>query len=80
MFRGWPLTELYTYLQGDFYNSLPNDLKEVIATTRVVSGGSSGNYTTNDKLYLLSLKELSGSNSTSDKDTMIYLTITLREL
>lgn len=63
---GWPLTELYTYLQGDFYNSLPNDLKEVITTTRVVSGGASGNYTTNDKLYLLSLKELSGSNSTSD--------------
>lgn len=63
---GWPLTELYTYLQGDFYNSLPNDLKEVIAKTRVVSGGSSGNYTTNDKLYFLSLKELSGLNSTSD--------------
>jgi hypothetical protein len=35
---GWPGSELYTYLQGTFYNSLPNDLKSAIKPTRVISG------------------------------------------
>lgn len=35
---GWPASDLYTYVQGSFYNSLPSDLKESISTTRVISG------------------------------------------
>ena len=35
---GWPETNLYRYANVDFYNSLPNELKSVIATTRVISG------------------------------------------
>lgn len=35
---GWPGTDLYQYANGDFYNKLPNDLKSIIATTRVISG------------------------------------------
>ena len=62
---GWPGSSLYTYLQGDFYNRLPSDLKEIISPTRVVSGygtGGSSNYITNDKLYLLSEKEVYNNN------------------
>ena len=62
---GYPATEVYRYLKEDFYNSLPDDLKNVITTTRVISGhgsSDSSNFTTNDKLYLLSRKEVDGSN------------------
>ena len=60
---GWPATELYTYLQGTFYNSLPSDLQAVIKPTRVISGHGSNdstNFTTTDKLYLLSSEEVYG--------------------
>lgn len=43
------------------YNSFPQELQSVIATTRVVSGHNnnvSNNYVTNDKLFLLSPTEL----------------------
>ena len=69
---GWPGSELYTYLQGTFYNSLPSDLKSAIKPTRVISGygclsdvstctnpdNNENNFITTDKLYLLSGKEL----------------------
>lgn len=35
---GWPGTNLYQYANNDFYSNLPNDLKSIIATTRVISG------------------------------------------
>ena len=35
---GWPATEMRTYLNGTFYNSLPSDLQAVIKSTRVISG------------------------------------------
>ena len=60
---GWPATEMRTYLNGTFYNSLPSDLQAVIKPTRVISGhGSydSTNSTTTDKLYLLSSEEVYG--------------------
>ena len=76
---GWPATELYTYLQGTFYNNLPSDLKSAIVNTRVISGygsGDSSNFTTTDKLYLLSNKELSVSedyeSSVSETRTLDY--------
>ena len=65
---GWPGSELHTYLEGDFYNSLPSDLKVVIEPTRVISGyGNNGtdsaNFVSeNQKLYLLSGVEVFGSD------------------
>lgn len=59
---GWPASEIRTYVNGTVYNALPNDLQSVITTTKVVSGhgSTSGetNFTSNDKLYLLSTKEV----------------------
>ena len=49
------------YLIGTFYNSLPTELKDVIATTRVVSGHGKNmttNYITNDAVFSLSPNEL----------------------
>lgn len=74
-YGGWPGSELYTYVNGAFFSMLPYDLKKCIATTRVISGYGvmdSSNFTTYDKLYLLSTKEVYGKNSQSTiiNDTM----------
>ncbi len=59
---GWPNTLNSSYLDSTIYNALPSDLQSVIANTTVVSGHGSNtgaeNYTTTNKLFLLSLKEL----------------------
>ena len=66
---GWPASEMRTYVNGTIYNALPSDLQNVIATTTVVSshGTTSGeaNFTSSDKLYLLSTKEVWGKEATS---------------
>ena len=62
---GWPQTYMRSYVNTDLYSSLPNDLKENIITTKVVSGHQSGqtdNFVTEDKIYLLSTYELAGSS------------------
>jgi hypothetical protein len=49
------------------YMSLPEDLRDVIIDTTVISGrcsGNSANFTSTDKLYLLDSKELYGSSYT----------------
>ncbi len=61
---GWPASEMYNYVQNDIYNALPNELKSGIIDTYVVSGHGpteSANFTSTDKLYLLSSKEVWGS-------------------
>ena len=66
---GWPASELYTYVQNDIYNALPSDLKSKIIDTYVVSGhgsSDSANFTSIDKLYLLSTKEVWGNQVTND--------------
>ena len=59
---GWPASELRTYVNSTIYNALPSDLQGVIVDTTVVSGHgtTSGeeNFTSTDKLYLLSTKEV----------------------
>ena len=63
---GWPASEMYTYVQNDIYNALPSELKNGIIDTYVVSGhgsSQSANFTSTDKLYLLSTKEVWGSNA-----------------
>ena len=72
---GWPATAMRTYLNGEFLAKLPSDLQSVIADTTVVSGhGSydSSNFTSTDKVYLLSTKEVwvdGSSNAVSSIDT-----------
>ena len=66
---GWPGSELYQKLNpknGDttnsvIYNALPEDLKQVIVDTKVISSHGSNdstNFTSIDKLYLLATKEI----------------------
>ena len=59
---GWPAANLRSFLSNDIYNSLPIDLKKVITDTSVVSGHTRGasesNFSSIDKLYLLSPKEI----------------------
>ncbi len=65
---GWPATEMRTYISNTIYAAMPSELKNNIISTTVVSGHGSGestNFTSTDKLYLLSPKEI-GFNSTED--------------
>ena len=59
---GWPASEMWTYANGAFFNNLPEELRNVIADTKVISGhgNTSGekNFTSTDKIYLLSTHEV----------------------
>ena len=59
---GWPAMELHSYANGDFFNKLPSDLQNLIIDTKVISGhgSTSGetNFTSTDKIYLLSAHEV----------------------
>ena len=58
---GWEYSEMRTYVNSDIYNALPSTLKNAIINTTVVSGhgsNDSANFTTTDKLYLLSTHEV----------------------
>ena len=71
---GWPASSMYTFVNNDIYNALPNELKNAIIDTIVVSGHGSKdteNFTSTDKLYLLSTAEVwadavSSSNSINE--------------
>ena len=71
---GWPASSMYTFVNNDIYNALPNELKNAIINTIVVSGHGSEdteNFTSTDKLYLLSTAEVwadavSSSNSINE--------------
>ena len=77
---GWPASKVYSLLNTDLYNVLPSDLKSSIIDTTVVSGhgNTSGetNFTSTDKFYLLSGKEIY-SDFSSTYDTGKDLTRTL---
>ena len=76
---GWLATEARTLANIDYINYLPSDLQSVITKTKVVSGhgSTSGeeNFTSTDKLYLLSPKEI--YTDFSGNDTAKDLTRTL---
>ena len=59
---GWRDSEMRTYANGAFFNSLSEELRNVIKSTKVVSGHGSTtgetNFTTTDKIYLLSTHEV----------------------
>ena len=70
---GWPASEARTYINSTIYESLPSDLQNVITSTKVISGhgSTSGetNFTSTDKLYLLSTKEVYGEAKYDTVDT-----------
>ena len=59
---GWELSEMRNYVNNDIYNLLPTELKSGIIDTTVISGRGTyydpKNFTTTDKLYLLSTHEV----------------------
>ena len=66
---GWPASEMRTYVNSDIYNALPEELRNGIINTTVVSGygsNDSSNFTSTDKMYLLSTKEVYGKGGTTN--------------
>ena len=68
---GWKDSAMRTYANGDFFNNLPEDLRNVIKATKVVSGHGNddnnaeredGNWESEDKIYLLSAHEVWENN------------------
>ena len=72
---GWPATSMRTFVNNDIYNAIPSEIKNAIIDTTVVSGhgSTSGetNFTSTDKLYLLSTAEIwkQGTSTTISNDT-----------
>ena len=72
---GWPASSMYTFVNNDIYNALPSELRNAIIDTVTVSGhgSTSGetNFTSTDKLYLLSTAEVwaQGISNTISTDT-----------
>ena len=66
---GWRDCNIRSYLNSTIYNKLPSDLKAVIINTNVISPHSKNdnlNFTTNDKLFLFSIKEVGFGTRNSD--------------
>ncbi len=77
---GWPATSMRTFVNNDIYNALPSEIKNAIIDTTVVSGhgkSDTANFTSTDKLYLLSTAEVWGSSNTISTDTARDVTRTL---
>ena len=79
---GYPASELYqeffaSNAANSLYAKLPSDLQSKIINTKVVSGHGSKsgetNFTSQDKLYLFSIKEvgIASSNDTANSETRI---------
>ena len=71
---GWPATTMRTFVNNDIYNAIPDEIKNAIIDTTVVSGhgkSDTENFTSTDKLYLLSTAEVwsQGSSNTISNDT-----------
>ena len=77
---GWPASSMYTFVNNDIYNAIPDEIKDEIIDTTVVSGhgkSDTENFTSTDKLYLLSTAEEIYTDFSSDNDTAKDLTRTL---
>ena len=79
---GWLSTSMRSFVNNDIYNAIPNEIKNAIIDTTVVSGhgkSDTENFTSTDKLYLLAPKEIYSDWSTyqSANDTAKDLTRTL---
>ena len=70
---GWPASSMYTFVNNNIYNAIPDEIKNEIIDTTVVSGhgkSNTENFTSTDKLYLLSTAEVwaQGSSNTISDD------------
>ena len=77
---GWPASSMYTLVNNDIYNAIPSEIKNAIIDTTVVSGhgkSDTENFTSTDKLYLLTLKEIYTDWGAISYDTAKDLTRTL---
>ena len=68
---GWPATNVRTFVNNDIYNAIPSDLRNVIVDTMVVSSygreeENPSNFTSIDKLYLLSTAEVRANGHKND--------------
>ena len=84
---GWPATSMRTFVNTDIYNAIPSEIKNAIIDTTVVSGhgSTSGetNFTSTDKLYLLSTTEVwadavsssNGINGIDEKFSILPLAV-----
>lgn len=71
---GWPASAMYDYVNGDIYNALPEELRNAIILTKVVSGHGyrdENNFESDDYLYLLSPEEVYGESFTEIYDTSL---------
>ena len=69
---GYPNSRLRTYINGTIWNSLPLDMRNVMIDTTVVSGHNyeeSSNFTSTDKLYLLTAEEVYSDFNATAYDT-----------
>ena len=58
---GWKYSEMRSYVNSEIYNALPQDLREGIISTKVISSHAyvdTENFETNDKLYLFNQPEV----------------------
>ena len=72
----FPSSNMYTFINNDIYSSLPVELQKVIINTKIISGHGSGetaNFTSTNKLYLLTPKEVY-TNFSNSYDTSKDLT------
>ncbi len=70
---GWPATIMRTFVNTDIYNAIPSEIKNAIIGTKVVSGHGSkdtANFTSTDKLYLLSTAEVWAQGSSNTTNTI----------
>ena len=58
---GWPASSMRTFVNNNIYNAIPDEIRNAIIDTTVVSGhgkNDTENFTSTDKLYLLAPKEI----------------------
>ena len=81
---GWPATEMRTYANGNFFNKLPAELKNVIIDTKVISGhgntAGETNFTSTDKVYLLSGHEVWEDGTSNQVSSGVTAYDTTRQL
>ena len=66
---GWPATSMRAFVNNDIYNAIPSEIKNAIIDTTVVSGHGredAENFTSTDKLYLLSTAEVWANGQSCD--------------
>lgn len=63
---GWEKTQIRTFVNNNIYNSMPQDLKNAIINTKVISNygqSDNKNIETTDKIYLPSVMEVLGESN-----------------